>query len=207
MGFEHLSWLFTCETANRGICRLNFDEAALLYRAVTNTEGDMLEIGRRFGGSTVLMLEASGGQRGQRMLTSIDFDPSHHPQVGAYFEGECIARRLDLKVCDSRIPLKDRSFGLLFVDGDHSYEGVRADVAAHWGSLRHQHRTDAPLLAVFHDVVPDAATAEALRGGFHDLMAVRRLCDRLIESGCAERAEQAGTMLVVRKIAELPADF
>ena len=94
MGFEHATWLFTCDSRNRGICRLNFDEAALLYRAVTGTRGAMLEVGRRHGGSTVLMLEASGGEGGDRSLVSLDIEPRHHPAAQAYFDRPAIASRV-----------------------------------------------------------------------------------------------------------------
>ena len=30
------------------------------------------------------------------------------------------------------MPLAGRRFGLVFIDGDHSWEGVTADISAHW---------------------------------------------------------------------------
>ena len=57
-GFEDLAWLFTCDSRNRGLIRQGFDEAALLWKAVKTTTGNILEIGRNFGGSTVLLAVA-----------------------------------------------------------------------------------------------------------------------------------------------------
>ncbi len=68
MNFEELAWLFSCDNRNRGILRMNFDEAALLWKAVRASSGPMLEVGSRFGDSAVLMLSAAP----DRALFSID---------------------------------------------------------------------------------------------------------------------------------------
>src|SRR5437588_2482754 len=66
--FEDLAWLFTCDSRNRGLIRQGFDEAALLWKAVKTTRGDILEIGRNFAGSTVLLAAAAP----DRQIYSID---------------------------------------------------------------------------------------------------------------------------------------
>src|SRR5207253_2479546 len=61
--------------------------------------------------------------------------------------------RVRLLITDSRKPLPDVTCGFLFIDGDHSFEGVLADTMAHWNSLKD---TDAkPGLAAFHDALPN----------------------------------------------------
>src|SRR6266702_1597769 len=67
--FEDLTWLFMCDSRNRGIIRQGFDEAALLWKAVKATAGDILEIGRNRAGSTVLLAAAAGRDR---QIYSID---------------------------------------------------------------------------------------------------------------------------------------
>src|SRR5205807_6463196 len=62
-GFEDLTWLFTCDSRNRGLIRQGFDEAALLWKAVKSTSGNILEIGRNLGGSTVLLATAAAANR------------------------------------------------------------------------------------------------------------------------------------------------
>ena len=60
-GFEDLSFLFWSSPLNRRFIRLDFDEAAALYKAVKsipNAHG--IEIGRFNGGSTVLLAFAVG---------------------------------------------------------------------------------------------------------------------------------------------------
>src|SRR5436190_12142196 len=49
--FEDLVWLFRCDSRNRGIIRQGFDEAALLWKAVKATSGNILEVGRNLAGS------------------------------------------------------------------------------------------------------------------------------------------------------------
>src|SRR5438132_14359545 len=62
-GFEDMAWIFTCDSRNRGLIRQGFDEAALLWKAVKVTSGNILEIGRNLAGSTVLLAAAAGPSR------------------------------------------------------------------------------------------------------------------------------------------------
>src|SRR5436309_15963592 len=62
-GFEDLAWIFTCASRNRGLIRQGFDEAAILWKAVKATSGNILEIGRNLAGSTVLLAAAAGPDR------------------------------------------------------------------------------------------------------------------------------------------------
>lgn len=197
-GFSDLVWLFCCDNHNRGIIRQNFDEAALLWRAVQNSGGPILEIGRRHGGTTVLLVEASV----DRPVTSIDLAPEHHPACAEYFRGvqNDGSKRLTLLIGDSRVAIPDASFGLLFIDGDHSYEGVRDDIIAHWGSLA---AIDGkPALAVFHDAIPNPGLEHL--GKENHCEGVLRACRELLAMGCVQIVESAGSSVVMEKLAELP---
>ena len=72
---------------------------------------------------------------------------------------------------------------LLFVDGDHSYEGVRRDITHHWNYL------EGPCLC--HDYTDP--TCEG----------VTKFIDEWIEEGYAEIIEQTGTMVALRKLKDL----
>jgi predicted O-methyltransferase YrrM len=149
LGFHELAWLFQCDSRNRGIIRQGFDEAALLWKTVKATGGDILEIGRNQGGSTALLAAAGI----DRAVYSIDVRDRTHAAVRDFLEQPQIKPRVHLLLADSRQALPGRTFGLLFIDGDHSFEGVLADTMAHWNRLR-----DAgtfPALAAFHDAVPN----------------------------------------------------
>lgn len=197
--FSDLSWLFRCDNRNRDIIRQNFDEAALLWRAIRNTRGPILEIGRRHGGTTVLLLEAAK----MRPVTSIDLAPQHHPECEAYFRKIAASepQRLELLVGDSRQALPHKRFGALFIDGDHSYEGVRDDVRAHWDSL---HGCDGfPPLAIFHDAIPNDGLIH--NDEVNHCEGVRRVCGALLAMGCAQVVEAAGSSVVLEKLENLPA--
>lgn len=197
MGFEELAWLFASTTHNRGIIRQDFNEAALLWSAVRSSRGPMLEIGRRHGGSTVLLL-LSGSDRS---ILSIDSEPAHHPICDHYFQRPDIAARLTLKVGDSRIPVV-ATFGFAFIDGDHTYEGVRADVVAHWNALREFEGV--PPSVVFHDAVPNSQGVDHT-SSHHD--GVQKVCEELVAQGCAIRRGVAGSSLWLQKINDLPPEF
>lgn len=196
--FAEMAWLFDTSNRNRGIIRQNIDEAALLWKAVRSTRGPVLEIGRRHGGSTVLLIQAASG----RMVTSIDLSPVHHPACENFFSAVDSERpgNLRLIVGDSRVPRVGDRFGFMFVDGDHTYDGVRADVSAHWRSLRPFDGVPAGI--VFHDAVPNDGLAYAGRSNHHD--GVTQVCDELVALGCAVPVARAGSSLWLRKTAELP---
>jgi predicted O-methyltransferase YrrM len=222
--FHDLVWLFQCDSRNRGIIRQGFDEAALLWKAVKATSGDILEIGRNQGGSTALLAAASI----DRAVYSIDIRDRTHPAVRDLLERPHIKGRVRLLLADSRQALPEQTFGLLFIDGDHSFEGVLADTIAHWNALRSAGTF--PALAAFHDAIPNenfrwrdshrkvhrllTRAKNRLRKKKKSVIArdfeegVYRVCHKLIELGCAEPwAAAAGSMFVLKKLRDLPEDF
>jgi hypothetical protein len=76
--------------------------------------------------------------------------------------------------------MKNMPLSMLFVDGDHSYEGVKKDFIHHWNYL------NGPCLA--HDYT------DLTCGG------VTKFIDEWIEEGYAEIIEQAGTMVALKKL-------
>lgn len=151
-GFEDLTFLFTSTILAHGVASLRLDEAAFLHRLVRDTQPEtVVEIGRYRGGSTVII--AAALNRG--VLHSYDIDLRQgrdgaelDRQLKGVLERYGLADRVRLHVADSRSadPPPGR-LDILFVDGDHSEEGVHADFE-HW----------APQLApgghlLFHDAV------------------------------------------------------
>jgi predicted O-methyltransferase YrrM len=193
MGFEDIAFLFTCDNRNRGVIRMNFDEAACLWRAVARSSGTILEIGRRHGGSTVLLLAASDSSRD---VISVDMAPAHNILSESFFAQPAMAVRLKLEVADSRT-YKAPPLGLVFIDGDHTFEGVASDVIAHWPQVSLHG------LAVFHDAVPNDGLA--YNNEINHCPGVRAVCDALFLAGVARVADSAGSVLVLQKLGELPA--
>jgi hypothetical protein len=221
--FEDLVWLFTCDSRNRGTIRQGFDEAALLWKAVKATAGNILEIGRNRAGSTVLLAAASVG----RAIYSIDLKAKYDPACKDYLTRPENKDRVHLMVADSRQPLASLIYGFLFIDGDHSFEGVLADVIAHWNALTD---TDGrPGLAAFHDALPNANFKwrdeprrfnrfwTRFKNRFRSRQkpeiapdhepGVFQVCQKLIDRGLAKQWASAGSMLVLRKLDDLPAEF
>ena len=79
--------------------------------------------------------------------------------------------------------MENLPLSMLFVDGDHSYEGVKKDFTHHWNYL------NGPCLA--HDYTDP--TCEG----------VTQFIDEWIEEGYAEIIEQAGTMVALKKLKNL----
>ena len=221
-GFEDLAWLFTCDSRNRGLIRQGFDEAALLWKAVKATSGNILEIGRNFGGSTVLLAAAAAPGR---VIYSIDNRSHEDSACKNYLTRPENRQRVHLLITDSRKTLPLLSYGLLFIDGDHSLDGVLADVVAHWNSLQ----AAAGGLAAFHDAIPNDnfkwrdserrlhRVWTRLKNKFRKRQkpevapdyepGVRRVCEELVRQGAATEWRRAGSMVVLRKVKDLPPNF
>jgi predicted O-methyltransferase YrrM len=154
-GFEDLAFLFSSNQLNHGVASLQIDEAALLYRLGRNVKaGPVAEIGRFKGGSTIILASAlAAGVE----LWSYDL----HVAVRADMSGESLdaelrealvrfglQQKVQLLVADSRsAPPPPGPLELLFIDGDHSYEGAKGDFER-WGD-----RVRAGARILFHDAV------------------------------------------------------
>jgi len=223
-GFEDLTWLFACDSRNRGLIRQGFNEAALLWKVAKATSGNILEIGRNFGGSTVLLAAAAAPKR---EIYSIDNRSHEKDPCKNYLTQPGNKERVHLLVVDSRKPLSNLRFGFLFIDGDHTFEGVLADVCAHWNSVEPSDGNVA--LVAFHDALPNDnfkwRDADRrlnrlwirLKNKFRKRQkpevapdyepGVVRVCEELMRQGLAIKWGSAGSMLVLKKLAALPRDF
>ncbi|HZT15384.1 MAG TPA: class I SAM-dependent methyltransferase [Gaiellaceae bacterium] len=141
-GFEDLAFLFSSNQLNHGVASLQINEAALLYRLARDVRtGPVAEIGRFKGGSTVVF--AAALPEGVE-LWSYDLHVALRPDMtGEQLDAELedalkrlgVGHKVHLLVGDSRtVEPPPGPLELLFVDGDHSYEGARADFAR-WGDF------------------------------------------------------------------------
>lgn len=188
-GFEDLDFLFTSSQLDHGVASLRFDEAALLYRLARDAgAATIVEIGRFKGGSTLLMATAMAAGS---TLWSYDLHIAPRPDlVGADLDAELLdaLQRLGvdagvhLEVGDSRtVDLPPGPFDILFIDGDHSYEGAKADFER-WGP---HVREGGHLL--FHDAIDTGSYGNVYPG-------VQQLVADVLRSPSFEAAEGAGTI-------------
>src|SRR5437588_114920 len=93
-------------TGRRRKRRSLIDEPALLWKAVKAVSGNILEVGRNFGGSTVLLAAAAPG----REIYSIDNRSREDGACKDYLTRPDNKQRVHLLVTDSRKTLPDLSF-------------------------------------------------------------------------------------------------
>jgi hypothetical protein len=185
--FSHLLWLFNSPRETRNIIRLDLHEAGLLYKYASQqwtrmpkdeTGNVILEIGRYWAGSTVLLAMATHDTKVK--IVSVDVvEGCHDPDADDWLNNYEEKERIDIRVANSWA-MKNFPISLLFVDGDHTYEGVKKDFIHHWNYL------NGPCLA--HDYTDP--TCEG----------VTEFIDEWINDGYANPIEQAGTMIALEKL-------
>lgn len=123
--FEDLAFLFESSVLNRGLIRLDLDEAAAVFKTVSELATPRgVEIGRFNGGSTFL-LAAAVGEGGK--LLSIDIAPKDDIALVHALTCAGIDDRVELVTADANRVAPDGDYAFAFIDGDHSYEGGRCD--------------------------------------------------------------------------------
>ncbi len=131
--FEDLMGLFRPLMTSRKTIQMDFDEAAYLFSLARSLPScRILEIGRYRGGSTLLFAVAIDANS---KLTSID----NLAKIGCddnalinVFKKAGFLNKVELIVKDSTaIETKPNSYDILFIDGDHTYEGAMKDYE-HW---------------------------------------------------------------------------
>ena len=188
-GFEDLAFLFSSNQLNHGVASLQFDEAALLYRLARDaTSGPFAEIGRFKGGSTMVFATAlpDGVE-----LWSYDVHVALRPDMpGEQLDGELsaalerfgLAHKVHLVVADSRtVDPPPEPLEVLFIDGDHSYEGAKADFERWQPFVRPNGHV------LFHDAVDTGGYGNVYPG-------VARLVGEIERAGAWGRLAGAGSI-------------
>ncbi len=132
LGFEDLAFLFSSHQLHHAVISMAIDEAAYLFALARSLpRATLAEIGRSKGGSTMLLAVASDGAS-----HVWSYDLHVKPTSGEKSDAELLsaldrydlADRVTLVVGDSRIAEPPpQPCDLVLIDGDHSYEGARAD--------------------------------------------------------------------------------
>lgn len=196
-GFEDCAWLLSSNVVNHFASRLMLGEASHLFAIVRRLEGTprVVEIGRYRGG-TALLLAAAGAN-----VLSIDVNKQLR-ESDASLQSALSRLGLDGRVeavfaDSSTFPIEAGSIDLVFVDGDHSYEGVSRDVA-HWlpalrrGGILLLHDAKWPEPSRPWNQPPDRA-----------VLGVHRLVKELRQRSDLEEMSAPGTFVQFRKRGQL----
>lgn len=145
--FEDIVWLlFNCSKMSRDIARLNLDEGAYLYKVAKNLPfGNVLEVGRYRGGSTILLASATENKIG--FVDSVDIAPQNDRFVLHILDSLKLSN-VHLIINDVNKMKFDKKYDMLFIDGDHSYGGVKQN----FEHLKEALKQGGQLL--FHDYAP-----------------------------------------------------
>ena len=118
-----------------------------LYEAGYFAQGPILEVGRLHGRSTVLLAMGVGDAGRDVRITSIEYEDRYLRPARRHLRRRRLLRYVELVQGDSSTVIRtlpDR-FDTVFLDGDHSYEGVIADLDALGG------RIERGGVVLFHD--------------------------------------------------------
>jgi predicted O-methyltransferase YrrM len=154
--FENCAWLYSSNPLNHGLSRVSISEAAHIYDVVRSLdEPRAAEIGRYRGGTTFLL--AAAGARVLSVDLASDRQQADDLQLANSLEWFGLEDQVELALADSQsYRIENRRFDVVFVDGDHAYEGVRADFENWWPTV---HRGGHFL---FHDAIPDIPLSQGI---------------------------------------------
>lgn len=134
--FEDLAGLFASTSLDHGVIAMTVRQTAYLFGLVRRMKAHkVIEIGRYKGGSTLTIAAAMNG-KGEFWSIDLGEKEARLHQRGATrsFDDEIrdicarFALPVTLLVGDSRtIEVETGEVDLVFIDGDHTYEGVRND--------------------------------------------------------------------------------
>lgn len=134
--FEDLAGLFASTSLDHAVVSMTIRQAGYLFGLVRRMKAEkVIEIGRYKGGSTLLIAAAMNGEGkfwsidlGDKEGRLHDGDPSRKFDDQIRDVCERFGLKVELIVGDSRtIGLDTGELDLVFIDGDHSYAGVKND--------------------------------------------------------------------------------
>lgn len=107
-------------------------EIEYLYMVALNVKHGILETGRFKGGSTLTFAHATS-----KPIFSIDIGPQDDNVLNSLLDQCKLSHNVNLIVGDSQHSKYDQvgSYDLLFVDGDHSFQGCLNDLNNWWDNL------------------------------------------------------------------------
>ena len=100
--FIQLLWLFNSPRETRNIIRLDLHEAGLLYKYASKVvAGNILEIGRYWAGSTVLLAVATHAKDMTKVISIDCIEGCHDPDADDWLNEYPWKNRIDIRVDNS----------------------------------------------------------------------------------------------------------
>ena len=116
----------------KGFIRLCPWEMEYVFAVARRAKKGVLEIGRLMGGSTFLLACANS----EIPIASIDISPKDDALLEGFFIEHGVGGNVRLFVGDSAEPRDDiGALDVIFIDGNHEYDGVRKDIEAWYPRL------------------------------------------------------------------------
>ncbi len=131
--FEDIAWLFRSLMTSRKTIQLDFDEAAYLFSLTrSHPSCRILEIGRYRGGSTLLFAVAIDDNSELTSIDNLAKAGCDDSALNRVLEKSKLSGKVKLITQDStKVKAEPNSYDIIFIDGDHSYEGILRDYE-HW---------------------------------------------------------------------------
>jgi predicted O-methyltransferase YrrM len=107
-------------------------EARYIYTIASTSRKDIVETGRYYGGSTLVLASATR----KNIIHSFDIDPMDDDKLSGFID-ELQLDNIKLYLHDStdKSVSNNIDYDVVFIDGDHTYEGVYADLEAWYDNL------------------------------------------------------------------------
>ena len=159
--------------------KLSYEEVKSLYYFVKSTSGDVLELGRLFGGSTKIILSALNDNQS---LTSVDL--FNKPLKAFNKNEEYLLDKLSIITGDSNTVKFDKRFETVFIDTNHSYQNLSKDLKNCWDYVEKYF--------LFHDYRDATYKAEG----------VKKIVDYLLSNKKLKLIDLTRTLIITEKNAE-----
>lgn len=156
---------------------LSTEEASSLYSFIKDTDGDILELGRFYGGSTKVILEAI--KETDRVLVSVD--RVARPLLAFTIEDKYLCNNLIAITADSTKVKYDKLFKTVFIDTNHSVDAVISDIKNCWNNV--------DKYFIFHDYITSTSTLDG----------VKIVVDKLISSKILNKVKVVNTLCITEK--------
>ena len=194
--FADLDFLFS-KSGGKYISRMERAEAEKLFCVLEGLEGCVLDIGTRHAGSAIVLATSMPFAD----IISVDIASDIPSELAAFMAQTSIARRVHFMDRSSRIPFDDRDFAAVVFDGDHTRQGIAADIKAHWNSILPNG------YAVFHDVdtrVFGAPEVGSPRERNEFQIAITPVVEKLVDGQFAMVEAFQGDLVILVKLKDIP---